>query len=133
MKTLTEFSGTLVRMAARAAAEARRSLPKDAFTVRVKSPPEPEAPTAQPNDNRSEVPLDPGADSPTDAADVELAADAVSGEPASAEPKPPADKPDEVREEKRDFATDVDTQWRKEEADAGQDLAGQAQDGPPAE
>jgi translation initiation factor IF-2 len=133
MKTLTEFSGTLVRMAAKAAAEARRSLPKDAFTVRVKSPPAPEEPTAQPNDNRSEAPPDAGADSATDAADEELAADAASGEPASAEPELPESKPGEVREEKRDFATDIDTQWRKEEAVAGQDLAGQAQDGPPAE
>ena len=35
MKTLTEFSGTLIRMAAKAASDARKLLPKEAFALRV--------------------------------------------------------------------------------------------------
>ena len=37
MKTLTEFSGTMIRMAAKAEAEARKSLPPE--VVRVVRPP----------------------------------------------------------------------------------------------
>ena len=33
MKTLTEFSGTLIRMAAKAVAEARKSLPEEVTQV----------------------------------------------------------------------------------------------------
>jgi translation initiation factor IF-2 len=133
MKTLTEFSGTLIRMAARAVAQARKSLPREAFTVRVKSPEPPEYPTAQPHDNRSSAPPEASADSPSDAADLESAYDAQSHVPASQEPKPEPWKPGEAGEQERDAPTDNDLQWRKEDAIAGQDLAGQGQDGPPAE
>src|ERR1700694_2891910 len=47
-RTLTEFSGTLIRMAAKAEAEARRALPKELTQVKAAPPPsEPEV-TAQP-------------------------------------------------------------------------------------
>src|SRR5256885_8789029 len=96
MRTLTEFSGTLIRMAASAVAQARKSLPKDAFTLRVPAPPVQETETAHPHDNASKAAPDTGVDSATDAADERLAADAVSHIPASAEPKPPALRPGEA-------------------------------------
>jgi len=133
MRTLTEFSGTLIRMAANAVAQARKSLPKDAFTLRVPAPPVAETETAHPHDNASAAAPDTGVYSPTDAADERLAADAVSHIPASAEPEPPAFKPGEAGTSERGSTEDPDAQARKEEAVAGKDLAGQAQDGPPAE
>jgi translation initiation factor IF-2 len=133
MRTLTEFSGTLIRMAANAIAQARKSLPKDAFTLRVPAPPAEEAETAHPHDNASKAAPDTGVDSPTDAADERLAADAVSHIPASAEPKPEPFKPGEAGTAERGTLNDPDAQARKEEAVAGKDLAGEAQDGPPAE
>src|SRR3954470_13705040 len=76
MKTLTEFSGTLVRMAAKAVAEARKKLPKEAFALRV-PPPEPDTkPDVEPHDNHNEAAPEEGIDSPSDAADEELAKDA---------------------------------------------------------
>src|ERR1700694_4831549 len=78
MKTLTEFSGTLIRMAARAAAEARKSLPKDAFVSAAPAPAE--GVTAQPSETaHAALPVD-GADSPTDATDQALAGAAGSGD-----------------------------------------------------
>jgi hypothetical protein len=138
MRTLTEFSGTLIRMAANAVAQARKSLPKDAFALRVPPPPAEEVETAHPHDNASKAAPDTGVDSPTDAADERLAADAVSHVPASAEPKPPPFKVGEFKagEEgtsERGSLSDPDAQVRKEEAVVGKDLAGQAQDGPPGE
>ncbi len=89
MKTLTEFSGTIVRLAAKAVADARKQLPKEAFAQRVPPPvPEPK-PDVEPNDNKNETPPEGGLDSATDAADDELAKEAVSHAPASAQPKPP--------------------------------------------
>ena len=41
MRTLTEFSGTIIRMAANAVAQVRKSLPPDAFKQRVPAPPTP--------------------------------------------------------------------------------------------
>src|SRR4051812_31773846 len=133
MRTLTEFSGTLIRMAANAVAQARKSLPKDAFTLRVPAPPAEEAETAHPHDNASKAAPDTGVDSPTDAADERLAADAVSHIPASAEPKPEPFKPGEAGTAERGTLNDPDAQSRKEEAVAGKDLAGEAQDGAPRE
>jgi translation initiation factor IF-2 len=133
MRTLTEFSGTLIRMAASAASQARKSLPKDAFTLRVPAPPAEEPETAHPHDNASKAAPDTGVDSPTDAADERLAADAVSHIPASAEPPPEAFKPGEAGTAERGSTEDPDVQARKEEAASGKDLAGQAQDGPPQE
>src|SRR5438309_5656332 len=134
MKTLTEFSGTLVRMAAKAVAEARKKLPKEAFALRV-PPPEPDTkPDVEPHDNHNEPAPEEGIDSATDAADEELAKDAVSHIPASALPKPPDFKPGEAETPSdRETHEDPDTQFRREEQVAGQDLSGQAQDGPPAE
>jgi len=133
MRTLTEFSGTLIRMAAGAVAQARKSLPKDAFTLRVPAPPVEETETAHPHDNASKPAPDTGVDSATDAADERLAADAVSHVPASAEPPPPRFKPGEAGTAERGSTEDPDAQARKEEAVAGKDLAGQAQDGLPKE
>ncbi|HWE24306.1 MAG TPA: hypothetical protein VG496_10250, partial [Myxococcales bacterium] len=134
MKTLTEFSGTLVRMAAKAAAEARKKLPKEAFAARVPSP-EPETrPEVEPHDNKNEAAPEVGVDSVTEAADEELAKDAVSHVPASAQPKPHEFQPGEAETPSdRETHEDPDTEFRKEEKVAGQDLSGQAQDGPPAE
>src|SRR3954466_5513648 len=133
MRTLTEFSGTLIRMAASAASQARKSLPKEAFTLRVPAPPVEEVETARPHDNASQAAPDTGVDSATDAADERLAADAVSHIPASAEPPPEAFKPGEAGTAERGSTEDPDAQARKEEAVAGKDLAGQAQDGAPRE
>jgi hypothetical protein len=133
MRTLTEFSGTLIRMAANAAQQARKSLPKEAFALRVPAPPVAETETAHPHDNASKAAPDTGVDSPTDAADERLAADAVSHIPASAEPGPPSFKPGEAGTAERGSTEDPDAQARKEEAIAGKDLEGQAQDGPPQE
>ena len=52
MKTLTEFSGTMIRMAARAEAEARKSIPKELLAVNV-APAPAEGVTAKPNENAS--------------------------------------------------------------------------------
>jgi translation initiation factor IF-2 len=138
MRTLTEFSGTIIRMAASAVAQARKSLPPDAFTLRVPAPPAEDVETAHPHDNASAAAPDTGVDSATDAADERLAADAVSHIPASAEPKPPPFKvgefkPGEEGTSERGTLNDPDMTARKEEAVAGKDLAGQAQDGPPKE
>jgi translation initiation factor IF-2 len=133
MRTLTEFSGTLIRMAATAVSHARKSLPKEAFTLRVPAPPAEEAETAHPHDNASKAAPDTGVDSATDAADERLAADAVSQVPASAEPPPEPFKPGEAGTAERGSTGDPDAQARKEEAVAGKDLAGQAQDGPAQE
>ncbi|TMA21814.1 MAG: translation initiation factor 2 [Deltaproteobacteria bacterium] len=59
MKTLTEFSGTLIRMAAKAEAEARKSLPKELTRV-APAPAVSEGVTAKPNENASAVLTDPG-------------------------------------------------------------------------
>src|SRR3954469_18478939 len=84
MKTLTEFSGTMIRMAARAEAEARKNLPKELLAVAPAKVPS-EGVTAKP-DETADAPaaVAGGADSPTDAADQALAAQAESGAPAVA-------------------------------------------------
>jgi len=133
MRTLTEFSGTLIRMAATAVSQARKSLPQGAFSLRVPAPPVEEVETAHPHDNASKAAPDTGVDSATDAADERLAADAVSHIPASAEPPPPSFKPGEAGTAERGSTEDPDAQARKEEAISGKDLAGQAQDGSPQE
>ncbi|HEX9603744.1 MAG TPA: hypothetical protein VF973_08310, partial [Myxococcales bacterium] len=134
MKTLTEFSGTLVRMAARALAEARKQLPKEAFALRVPPPVPDPHPDVEPHDNRNEAPPEGGLDSATDAADDELAKDAVSHIPASAQPKPHEFRPGEAETPSdRDTHEDPDVQFRREEKVVGKDLEGQAQDGPPAQ
>ena len=133
MKTLTEFSGTLIRMAAKAVAEARKQLPKDALRMRVPQPsPETHA-DVEPHDNKNEALPEEGLDSATDAADDELAKDAVSHIPASAQPKPHEFRPGEAETPSdRDTHEDPDIAFRKEEEVVGKDLEGQAQDGSPA-
>ncbi|TMB25864.1 MAG: hypothetical protein E6J65_08765, partial [Deltaproteobacteria bacterium] len=76
MKTLTEFSGTMIRMAAKAEGEARRSLPPELTSV---APPSAVAGavTAKPNENASAVLTDAGADSATGAAALGLAEQAA--------------------------------------------------------
>jgi hypothetical protein len=134
MKTLTEFSGTLIRMAAKAVAEARKSLPKQAFSFRVPPPLPEEHPTVEKHDNANEAPPEGGLDSATDAADDELAKDAVSHIPASALPKPHEFRPGEAEmPSDRDTHEDPDIKFREEDRIVGTDLAGQAQDGPPAQ
>jgi len=134
MKTLTEFSGTLVRMAAKAVAEARKQLPKDAFPMRVPPPAPTPHPDVEPHDNKNEAPPEEGLDSATDAADDELAKDAVSHVPASAQPKPHEFRPGEAETPTdRETHEDPDIQARREDQVAGKDLEGQAQDGPPAQ
>jgi hypothetical protein len=134
MKTLTEFSGTLVRMAAKAVADARKLLPKEAFAVRPTPPvPEPQ-PDVEPHDNQNQAPPEGGLDSATDAADDELAKEAVSHVPASAQPKRPEFRPGEAEmPSDRGTHEDPDIQFRREEKVAGKDLEGQAQGGPPAQ
>ena len=66
MKTLTEFSGTLIRMAAKAVAEVRKSLPKEAFALRVPTPAPQETPTARPHDSANEAAPEGGLDSATE-------------------------------------------------------------------
>ena len=134
MKTLTEFSGTLIRMAAKAVAEARKQLPKDALRMRV-PPPSPETHAdVEPHDNKNEALPEEGLDSATDAADDELAKDAVSHIPASAQPKPHEFRPGEAETPSdRDTHEDPDIAFRKEEEVVGKDLEGQAQDGSPAQ
>jgi translation initiation factor IF-2 len=126
MKTLTEFSGTLIRMAARAEAEARKAIPKELLRV-APAPAPAEGVTAKPNENASPVPDATPADSPTDAAELALAEQAAGGAVAVA-----GTPPEEVRVEKPGEAgTDADEQQpgareeeEREEAAADQDLSG---------
>ncbi|HZX95302.1 MAG TPA: translation initiation factor 2 [Myxococcales bacterium] len=79
MKTLTEFSGTMIRMAARAEAEARKNLPPELTRV-APAKAVSEGVSAKPNENASAPAGVPGgADSATDAADQALAQQAVGG------------------------------------------------------
>jgi len=126
MKTLTEFSGTMIRMAARAEAEARKSLPPE--LTRIAPPPVvSEGVTAKPNENASAVPSDPGGESPTDSASLGLAEQAAgSGDPvvgASSEPEEErAGEAGTTEDEMQPGATEEE---EREEAAADQDLAGQ--------
>ena len=93
MKTLTEFSGTMIRMAARAEQAARKAIPKELLTV---APAQAAAPavTAKPSETASAAAPDGAAQSATDAADQALAEQAVggatdvSGAAEGREPKP---------------------------------------------
>src|SRR5205807_2063122 len=69
-------NGTLIRMAAKAEAEARKSLPKELTRV-APAPAISEGLTAKPNENTSAVLTDPGADSTTGAAALGLAEQAA--------------------------------------------------------
>jgi hypothetical protein len=84
MKTLTELSGSLVRTAAAAVAEARRSLPREEAPVTpavvVVPPPEVTAASETPAEAPAEAPAETSPDS-TEAI-VEAAAEAAPAEPA---------------------------------------------------
>jgi len=125
MKTLTEFSGTMIRMAARAEAEARKNLPKELLTVAPALVPT-EGVTAKPDETADAAAIvSGGADSPSDAADQALAAQATSGAPALAGES-------EARETKLGEAGTADEEMQSgaaeeeaaEEGAADQDLAG---------
>jgi translation initiation factor IF-2 len=86
MKTLTELSGTLVRMAAKAIAEAQKNLPKEA----------PPAPATEPAPEAAPVEATPaGATGP---AELEAGATAEAAAPAPAAPPPPPTRAVEVAE-----------------------------------
>src|SRR5689334_10367808 len=78
MKTLTEFSGTMIRMAARAEAEARKNLPPELTRV-APAKAVSEGVSAKPNENASAVAADSGADSASGAAAAALAEQAAGG------------------------------------------------------
>lgn len=61
MKTLTEFSGTLIRLAAKAIAEAKKSLPKDASKSRARKPEATEPIAPQPREEATTAALEGGA------------------------------------------------------------------------
>jgi hypothetical protein len=103
MKTLTEFSGTLIRMAARAEAEARKSLPQELLTV---------AP--------ARVPTEGVTAKPDETADAPAAAVANTEAPSeSAEAKPGESGTD--GDEQQAGAAEEEA---VEESVAGQDIAG---------
>ena len=126
MKTLTEFSGTLIRMAARAVAEARKSLPKDSFVSAV---PAPEGGvTAQPSETATPAAPVEGADSPTDATD-QILANAEGSGGAVENPAAEGLKVGEAGSDEEGSSEDPDAVASAEEKDAGQDLSGDAGEG----
>ena len=127
MKTLTEFSGTMIRMAARAEADARKSLPPE--LTRIAPPPAvSEGVTAKPNENASAVLSDPGGDSPSDAAGLALAEAAAGSDPVLgtfSEPHP--EKPGEAGTTEDLMQPGAAAEEQREETVADQDLAGRVQ------
>ena len=128
MKTLTEFSGTLIRMAAKAEAEARKSVPPELARVapaRAVS----EGVTAKPNENASAVLSDPGADSTTGAAALGLAeqaagqSDAVIGTAS----EPHIEKAGEAGTTEDVMQPGAAAEEAQEEAAADQDLSGEGE------
>src|SRR5438067_10288768 len=128
MKTLTEFSGTLIRMAAKAEAEARKGLPKELTRV-APAPAVSEGVTAKPNENASAVLSDPGADSTTGAAALGLAeqaagqSDAVIGTAS----EPHIEKAGEAGTTEDLMQPGAAAEEAQEEAAADQDLSGQGE------
>ena len=128
MKTLTEFSGTMIRMAAKAEGEARKTIPKELLRVAPAVAPK-DGVTAKPDETANAAAPVNTADSVTDAADQALAQQAAGG--GSDVSGAAGDHPAKVGEA---GTTDDETQpgaaeeEAREEAVAGQDLAGQATD-----
>jgi len=128
MKTLTEFSGTMIRMAAKAEGEARRSLPPELTRV---APPSAVsgAVTEKPNENASAVLTEAGADSATGAAALGLAeqaagqSDAVVGTTSEKH----IEKPGEAGTAEDVMQPGAAAVEAKEEAAADQDLSGQGE------
>jgi hypothetical protein len=89
MKTLTELSGSLVRTAAAAVAEARRSLPREETqvipAVIVAPPPAGAAPSETPTETPTEAPADVPAEASPDST-VAVVETAAEGAPADAAP-----------------------------------------------
>jgi len=127
MKTLTEFSGTMIRMAARAEQEARKGIPQELLVVAPATAPA-EGVTAKPDETAS-APLadDPGGDSATDAADLALAEQAAGGSDVVGSGSV-APKPGEAGTTDDEMQPGAEEEEEREEAVAGQDLAGQATD-----
>jgi hypothetical protein len=128
MKTLTEFSGTMIRMAAKAEVEARRSLPPE--LTRIAPPAAVSAGvTAKPNENASAVLTDAGAESVTGAASLGLAeqaagpSDAVIGTTS----EPHIEKPGEAGTAEDVMQPGAAAEEASEEAAADQDLSGQGE------
>ncbi|HZR07706.1 MAG TPA: translation initiation factor 2 [Myxococcales bacterium] len=129
MKTLTEFSGTMIRMAAKAEAEARKSLPPE--VVRVAPPPAvTEGVTAKPNENASAVLVDSGGDSPTGAAALALAEQAAGGASAviGTTSEPHIEKPGEAGTTEDLMQPGAAAEEAREESAADQDLSGAGPD-----
>jgi hypothetical protein len=129
MKTLTEFSGTMIRMAAKAEAEARKSLPPEVARV-APAPAVSEGVTAKPNENASAVLADSGGDSPTDAAALALAEQAAGGATAAigSSSEPHVEKPGEAGTTEDLVQPGAAAEEAREESAAGQDLAGEGPD-----
>jgi translation initiation factor IF-2 len=126
MKTLTEFSGTMIRMAAKAEAQARKNLPPELTRV-APSPVVSGGVTAKPNENASAVLADPGADSATGAAALGLAEQAAGKTDAvvGTESEPHIEKPGEAGTTEDLMQPGAAAVEAREEADANQDLSGQ--------
>lgn len=124
-KTLTEFSGTLLRMASRAEVEARKSIPKELLRV-APAQSTADAVTAKPSDNASATPAGATADSPSDAADQALAEQAASGTAAIAgsESGPQEERPGEAGTTEDEMQPGAAEEEEREEALADQDLSG---------
>jgi hypothetical protein len=127
MKTLTEFSGTMIRMAARAEAQARKTLPPELTRIapaRAVS----EGVTAKPNENASAVLSDPGGESPTDSAATGLAEQAVGADPVvGTVSEPPVGRPGEAGTTEDLMQPGAAEEEAREETAADQDLAGRGQ------
>src|SRR5438067_5726656 len=128
MKTLTEFSGTLIRMAAKAEAEARKGLPKELTRV-APAPAVSEGVTAKPNENASAVLTDPGADSTTGAAALGLAEQAAGQSDAviGTADEPHIEKPGEAGTTEDLMQPGAAAEEAQEEAAADQDLSGEGE------
>ena len=125
MKTLTEFSGTMIRMAAKAEAEARKNLPPELTRV-VPAPARTEGVTAKPNENATAVLADPGGDTTTDAAAEALAEQAAGGGSAvSGTPPEPEERAGEAGTAEDEMQPGAPEEEKREEALADQDLSGE--------
>jgi hypothetical protein len=126
MKTLTEFSGTLIRMAAKAEAQARKGLPAELTRV-APAPALSEGVTAKPNENASAAPSNTTDDSASGAAASALAEQAAGGAAAvtGTSSEPQVEKPGEAGTGEDLMQPGAAAEEAREESDAGQDLAGQ--------
>ncbi len=127
MKTLTEFSGTMIRMASKAEAEARKSIPKELLRVAPAVAPK-EGVTAKPHETANAAAPVNTADSVSDAADQALAQQAAGGCDVSGAAEARAPKLGEAGTTDDETQPGAAEEEEREEAVAGQDLAGQASD-----